>query len=499
MFNNMSAKCITTLLLLPYIVHKARAAGRIVRDAAIQDHDITPVLGRGYSVATGALQSTCLEFVDTTKPTYDYDYFFTEISSADEQKNSKEWSGNIQASLSYGWAKSHVESTSRKLGETNTQNKMHYIIATMKTERYYSSVDETSSQLSASALSLLEDGQYLSFFQACGPNYIRGIRRVAEVTTIFAYESTGETRNDEFETNLKADISGYGQKASVGAGFVQKTESNSLSSTLTITIKAFGLGLNEGGANSMIARTMDDYKAIMDFSFKSMQTVGVGIVKGIEIVSWVENPQFQVAAKLGDTLQECEEEEEGDRDMAQNPLCTTVSLEMKKMTLSSNAEYVATMNSVMRMNIDKLYNTQHCRSILHGFPSDCKERVLINHQRDGGFISNNERSGSESSMTVQELKKQLDKAVMDKQQVNLKGYMKEFYSPCMAALSDDYGGQKGGTSLVKPWFMLDKCQDVSCTVVGVSIKNGMCTFEEEADDALLNVDKFCMPLLADMV
>jgi len=247
----------------------------------------------------------------------------------------------------------------------------------------------------------------------------------------------------------------------------------------------------------MIARTMEDYKAVMDFSFKSMQTIGVGIVKGIEIVSWVDNPQFQVAAQLGDTLQECEKGEK-DSNSPTNLLCSTVSLEMKKMTLSSNAEYVATMNSVMRMNIDKLYNMQHCRSMLHAFNTDEDNNLLINHRTDGGFISQNDGSGDRNDMTVIELKKRVDKVAMDRVQAHLKSYISEFYSPCMNALVEDYGGQKGGTSLVKPWFMLEKCQDISCTVAGVIIENGKCTFKE-SDSSALVIDQYCMPSLARMV
>ena len=45
----------------------------VVNDDRIRSLDITPVLGRGYSIATNSFQSTCLMVDETTVPSYNYD------------------------------------------------------------------------------------------------------------------------------------------------------------------------------------------------------------------------------------------------------------------------------------------------------------------------------------------------------------------------------------------------------------------------------------------
>ena len=52
-----------------------------ISDDRVRNMDITPVLGRGYSIMTNTYQSTCLVVDQTTVPTYNYDCesFFLEI------------------------------------------------------------------------------------------------------------------------------------------------------------------------------------------------------------------------------------------------------------------------------------------------------------------------------------------------------------------------------------------------------------------------------------
>ena len=45
----------------------------IISDDRVRSLDITPVLGRGYSVATNGFLSTCLVVDETTTPSYNYD------------------------------------------------------------------------------------------------------------------------------------------------------------------------------------------------------------------------------------------------------------------------------------------------------------------------------------------------------------------------------------------------------------------------------------------
>ena len=59
----------------------------------------------------------------------------------------------------------------------------------MRIERYYSSVREDVTPLSNDARTLIEQQDYIGFFKACGPAYVRGIRRAQEVSAIFIFKS----------------------------------------------------------------------------------------------------------------------------------------------------------------------------------------------------------------------------------------------------------------------------------------------------------------------
>ena len=45
----------------------------IIADSRIRSLDITPVLGRGYSIMTNSFQSICLDVNEITVPSYNYD------------------------------------------------------------------------------------------------------------------------------------------------------------------------------------------------------------------------------------------------------------------------------------------------------------------------------------------------------------------------------------------------------------------------------------------
>jgi hypothetical protein len=45
----------------------------VIADERVRSLDITPVLGRGYSVMTNSFQSTCLEVDEITIPSFNYD------------------------------------------------------------------------------------------------------------------------------------------------------------------------------------------------------------------------------------------------------------------------------------------------------------------------------------------------------------------------------------------------------------------------------------------
>jgi hypothetical protein len=51
----------------------ASVSSLVISDDRARSLDITPVLGRGYSVMTNSFQSTCVNVVETTIPSFNYD------------------------------------------------------------------------------------------------------------------------------------------------------------------------------------------------------------------------------------------------------------------------------------------------------------------------------------------------------------------------------------------------------------------------------------------
>lgn len=84
------------LCVLPWV---ALAATTFIADSRIRNPNLTPALGRGFSLTTYGVLSTCLDFSETTEPTYNYDYDLMEVNSEGKSKSTAE--GSFKASMSW--------------------------------------------------------------------------------------------------------------------------------------------------------------------------------------------------------------------------------------------------------------------------------------------------------------------------------------------------------------------------------------------------------------
>ena len=210
--------------------------------------------------------------------------------------------GSVSGSFSYFFIKGEASIQAKSSGKVTAQTRK--IVATMRIERYYSSVREELSPLSEDALTLLDRQDYIGFFKSCGPNYIRSIRRAQELTAIFSFTSTSADVAASFVATVQASSpntffsSGGSASSSVGAS----SKYSSVTSSMEITILGFGLGLNSEGSATMVAASLEEYQEVMKFGFKSFtqneDSHNIGMVYGMEIVPWVDNTSFQVNSKL---------------------------------------------------------------------------------------------------------------------------------------------------------------------------------------------------------
>jgi len=300
-----------------------------------------------------------------------------------------------------------------------------------------------------------------------------------------------------FEKDLKMGIKGLMKNQdpllNMEASSNNDKTTNAMQSSLSITIRAYGLGLNNDGASSLIPSSMAEFNDVMKYAFQSMQQTNVGMVSSIEIVAWTDNPQFQVAASLQDTVQKCDGME-----------CTNVSLEVKKANLATNAEYIATMTQGMKRKIDHINDVHLCRSLLHGFTSAQQNEKLLNHREFAGLTDipdfdakdySRSKKEKKKKITVGELKDALDGDAAHSAEDNAENYSKHFFEPCMDALSASFGGQGQGIAMVKPWYMVDECRVSTCTVKGASVDSeGFCQIDAHDETKELQ-EQYCPPTL----
>ena len=64
---------LTTLLAASVLLPETEGAAMVISDDRVRSLDISPVLGRGYSIGTNSFQSTCLIVDETTTPSYNYE------------------------------------------------------------------------------------------------------------------------------------------------------------------------------------------------------------------------------------------------------------------------------------------------------------------------------------------------------------------------------------------------------------------------------------------
>ena len=118
-------------LLLSVSLLTASASPNVIADARIRSPDITPALGRGYSLTTYDVLSTCLMFDAKTEPTYNYDYEMLETKN--DGSTTSDVSASMQASVSWWFIKSTITSSLAK--QSSTSRKKHFISTRMSTER----------------------------------------------------------------------------------------------------------------------------------------------------------------------------------------------------------------------------------------------------------------------------------------------------------------------------------------------------------------------------
>ncbi len=403
------------------------AGPTIIQDNRITNIAATPVLGRGYSIATNTFQSTCLTGIKITEPSYDFTYTFnslekeSDMSSIDTKSFSKEFRDQLKNKIfkDTGEEETQQDKTSKKSvkSEVKSETKLtsHHIFVIINLNSYYASVDESETKVSNSASQLLLNRDFPGFFSSCGSYYIRSIGRNAKFVSIFTYKTRSTKKDVTLETQIEEQIKGFGRrleksvKEGNGDG-TKKNESeknneqdvktinhasyefrkNASSKQLTITVAAFGLGKNENA--TLISYDIDTFKAAIKDAFLSMQNPMTGKVSSMEVVPWVENTEFQNLIKLQEEVSVETEEEEKNISEDEKTLKKAVNerkllLYEKKQILNQNAEFLAEIERADRNMMNIYYKAKMCKmSIDMNYKNngilkpDFKDSIILNNR-----------------------------------------------------------------------------------------------------------------------
>jgi len=376
------------IFLLVFLIPVFSFAGpTIIRDNRIHDLAMTPVLGRGYSIATNSFQSSCMKDIKMTEPSYDFDYTFDSIETDSSTTTNNTFGLGVDLGHLAFQGKLNTKYTSV---EGNTLY-YHHIKVEINMHTYYASLDESASALSDAAKTLLLNRDIPGFFQGCGSYYVRSLGRDAKFVSIFTYMDESQTRDKTFELQLELALKGFGggilksitggESAGLESQITSSFTSMSRKKKLTITTKAWGLGKNKNA--TLIAYDLDSYKAAIKDAFVSMQDPMTGRVSTMEVVPWVENAEFQNLIRL-----------EEDTNTASGG--KTLLFE-KKHNLNLNAEFLSQIDRTNRNMMDIYYKAMICRQTID---SRWKRDNKFLPEVSGASVQNNK---NESTITLEDL------------------------------------------------------------------------------------------------
>lgn len=473
-----------------------------------------PDLGRGYSTTTNTFLSSCLNVHGSVhEDSYNYEYYFTDFTRGDEETSRNMLSGKI--SKSFGYKKIKAVLASNKKYENKVTGKKKYSVAvTMRIERNFASLYETSNSdnegssnsafvsIDPHAVEMIESGEFINFFMACGPSYVRSIHRAQEITAILSFEATERSEAQSFSDALRLFALGNrgahqpSSLPSAASGirtfdFITfdamdpNFDDNDIKSSLSIEILGFGLGLNSNSKETLVATSLDDFNRVMKFGFDSMAKsnstqdtndhagIGhdIGMISEIEIAPWVDSAEFlRIIDVESDTIMIstpralvensaqdgtcsadylladnygkcCEIQEIVNVTSTGEIRCESkqaASPIIMKENLAINAEFVSMLGASAREKLRSISTLGQCAQQLRVFPK----------HYDYTFLQSSSNAGYDDSLemsyTVKELKAALDPnadlSILSMVADEIDEYFEMFYYPCLSAL---YGVRLG--------------------------------------------------------
>ena len=453
--------------------------------------DAKPALGRGYSLTTHAVFSKCLDFTEQPMPTPQGSSETMLEFTHDGQLLSDSFS-SMDGSASWGFIRSTIAAAVSSTPEF--YSKKHYVATRSAAELSSSMIDERTATLTQDALALVERGDLVGFFQACGTGVIRSIRQTTELAAVLEFSSPSVQTSQEMAASFK------------DCGASRCTISMPINSNTTIQVKGFGLSLNPEGADMLVAHSFEDYSNAVKFatSTTSTQSEGMNMVYAIEVVPWENNLQFKNAVNFrAQKLVQHEAGPENSTDVCNvlhkdngQPAVMVEAVEVKSITMI-NAEHITGLDAIYHKEMDSILKFIACQSKLSALVDiETIDSKLLDH------------SNQADPVAVAEAQKILSPRQLEIRKDSLKAFVEHFYGKCAIQMTkhSDAGG------MLKYWWDFDECMpaangtqhfSLECLDAGRSFeydgKQLTCPMRQTIDQKPYSVDhfleKFCMPRL----
>ncbi len=425
-------------------------------------------------------------------------------------------------SFAHPWLDALVKEDAYDVDQVSEPTVIKYLPASMRIERYYSSVKEDSASILRDAATLLQRQDWVGFFKACGPTFVKSVRRAQEVAAFFIFKSTNQEDAENFATNLQLSY------------WLDSLQGSTESKSLKIVIKGYGLGLTQGGYETLVATTIDEYHEAMKFAFKTMMATDpenrhIGMVYGMEVTPWTENTELLIESNLNEEVVEvvaplslisrsylitdptnfvydhsnrenyrcknhldiidkygfcCKKDamydsatQSYDASILEERACRPIlklPTTVIRDNLIANGEFVARLDDAVREKLYYLSTLEMCISAVRAIP----ERFDFNILKPQDSVKYN--NDVESEVTAFELKQALDPfndyAMLLHMTREIDEFLIMYIQPCYAALFGSGVGNIPGTDnayfLSQAWYNHAACTKLSCLAKGMRWDRG---------------------------
>ncbi len=337
------------------------------------------------------------------------------------------------------------------------KNRYHFAI-TFRADGISNSISDTQATLIPDAIDMLKNEDYVGFFMTCGPKYVRAINRAQEITSLFSFDAYQPNTAQAFAKSLSKYVKGLSRYNHHEQNRLQRLHffeysnekemgmNRDILDSLTIEIFAYGLALNKGGTETLVATTLDEFHQVIKFALESMgRSYGddhpqqlPGMIYSIEVVPWIDNPHFYDKAdmepssmlirsplslledakdgfcsgnhlSIDDHSKCCEPHEIVSEDQFGQPLMyktchvyNPLNPAETSRTIETNSEFVVRLGSVVKEKIESIATLGQCVNSLRSFPKRLDYSFL--HTLDKKSFNYD----SEMKITVKELRAALD-------------------------------------------------------------------------------------------